>query len=464
MKSFHREVYFALMLCIIGLIIPHAWSAPPLEIGAASQIINPKVGDWVQGAGVPKRATKIRDDLEANALYLSNGTTQLILVSCDLGGTPPDWTKRAREAMGEATGVPDRNIIIIATHTHGGPSVIRSNYLMPIDTDYLDKLEVWMVNVAKRAVDSAQPGKLAWGKGEAQIGYNRRVCWADRTHSMYGDITRPDFVGFEGPDNPQHLALFAQDMQGELISILHHNTSHPATMYAAGVFSAEYPGVARTHLRNELGEMPVLFLNGALGDIAIPNLKNRIKESKDEQVERIARIVADETLRLYKQVKYEDSMILEHSFEDLKVNIRLAKPERVKKSRETLAKIDAGENIRGMDMVMAFGAVELQDTFGDQPTDILPIHAIRIGNVGLITQPCELYQQFAQDIEARSPAPITAVVGIADGYCGYCPTAYGVLGGGYSATPLSWTRLETLAGYKLVESANMQLHAIWNKK
>ena len=52
-----------------------------------------------------------------------------------------------------------------------------------------------------------------------------------------------------------------------------------------------------------------------------------------------------------------------------------------------------------------------------------------------------------------SPAPLTAVVGLADGFCGYCPTIYGLLGGGYSGEPTYWTRLEPYAGYRIVEAA-----------
>ena len=46
----------------------------PVRIGAASCVINPQIGDWVQAAGVANRATEIRDNLEANGLYLSDGT------------------------------------------------------------------------------------------------------------------------------------------------------------------------------------------------------------------------------------------------------------------------------------------------------------------------------------------------------------------------------------------------------
>ena len=115
-------------------------------------------------------------------------------------------------------------------------------------------------------------------------------------------------------------------------------------------------------------------------------------------------------------------------------------------------------------MIMAFGAVHLQKVYGENPVDTLPIHAIRIGDVALTTQPCELYCQFGLDIKRRSPAPITAVVGLADGYGGYCPTIYGILGGGYSGKPIYWTRLEQNAGYKIVETSGRLLNRIYHQK
>jgi hypothetical protein len=65
------------------------------------------------------------------------------------------------------------------------------------------------------------------------------------------------------------------------------------------------------------------------------------------------------------------------------------------------------------------------------------------------------------DIKHRSAAGITAVIGLADGYGGYCPTIYGILGGGYSGQPIYWTRLEQNAGYKIVESAGRLINSLW---
>ena len=435
-----------------------------IRVGASSCVINPQIGDWVQGAGVAKRATEIRDNLEANGLYLSDGKTQLLLVSCDLAVLTSSRVSAMREAVGQATGIPPRDILITCTHTHGGPSVVRTNYLMPVDQAYLDRLQGWLVEISKEAVQSARPGKIGWGKGTAQIGFNRRLCWADGSHTMHGDATRKDFSGLEGPDDPQHLALFAADNDGKLIAVLYHNTTHPTLFYATGIFSADFPGEARGILRKELGDVPVLYLNGAQGDISMQDMLHPRKESRQQKLSRIGRMVADETLRLVKSVEYHAHPLLGHTFEDLKVNVRLPQPERLDEARKVLARIDAGEDIRGMQMIMAFGAVHLQELYGENPVDTLPVHAVRIGDVGLVTQPCELYCQFGLDIKRRSPAPITAVVGLADGFCGYCPTVYSILGGGYSGEPLSWTRLEPNAGYLIVESAGPMLNRLWREQ
>src|SRR5690606_6167039 len=126
--------------------------------------------------------------------------------------------------------------------------------------------EKWMVELAREAVHSAKPGKVGWVKGELQIGYNRRLTWADGTHSMGGNASRADFTGLEGPDDPQHLAMFFKGLDDNLLAIAYHNTTHPTIFYANGVYSADFPGEVRKSFREEFKEgLPVLFFNGAQG-------------------------------------------------------------------------------------------------------------------------------------------------------------------------------------------------------
>lgn len=461
-----KRFVFLIIPIFIVLVSESAAQSGSINIGTAVRVINPEVGSWVQGAGVPRRATEIRDDLEANAVYLKNGETELLFVSCDLVGVEPDYNTQLIEAMGVAAGIPVRNILIACTHTHGGPSLVKTNYLMPLDTAYMERLKVWMVELAKEAVESARPGKIGWAKDEVQIGHNRRLTWADGTHSMGGDSKREDFTGLEGPDDPQHLAMFFKDLEDNLIAIAYHNTTHPTIFYADGIYSADFPGGVRKSFRNHFREdLPVLYFNGAQGDIRIENSLDPLKETDEEKLSRISKMLFDKTMEMYEgYIDYDESPILKHAYSDLKVGVRLPSTETLIESKEILERIDAGEDIRGMKMIMAFGSVHLQETFGDNPFDILPVHGVRIGDLAIVTESCELFCQFGLDIKHRSPVPNTIVIGLTDGLNGYCPTVYGLMGGGYSGAPISWTRLEPHAGYKIVETASQLLNSLWRKE
>ena len=434
-----------------------------IEVGAASRVITGELGAFIQGASVDNRAASVRDDLEANALVLRRGPECVLLVSCDVVALDGSFVARACEAMAEATGLAPRTIILTGTHTHAGPSVIPTNPLKPVDTAYLDRLQGWLVELADEAVRNVKPARIGWGLGRARIGYNRRCCWADGTHTMHWQHGRDDFTGLEGPDDPSHLALFAAGADNKLIAGVHNNASHPTCFYGRDFYSADFPGAARRYLREELGPIPVLYLNGAFGDLSIENqlMRGQRRESPDQKVARAGHAVVGETLRLLHEATWSDEPALAHVFEDLELTVRLPDPDRVAWARDVLARADAGQEIGRWDHMLAYGVCTLQDEFGGNPVDTVPVHAIRVGDVGLATQPCELYCQFGLDIKRRSPAPVTMIAELADGFSGYCPTIYGIMGGGYSGQAIYWTRLEPFAGYKLVDVSAKLLHQVW---
>ena len=438
---------------------------PLIQIGAAAKIINNSLGRQIQGATVSRLAESIRDDLEANAIFLSDGSESILLVSCDLAGLLPEFVATVREAMGKAAGVASRNIIIACTHTHSGPALLPTNYLKDLDREYMERLREWLVQLAQEAVEAARPARIGSGLGKAQIGYNRRCCWEDGTHTMHGDTERVDFTGLEGPDDSQHLAIFAEDMDGKLIAVAHNNTSHPACFYGRDFYSADFPGAARKYLRESLGHVPVLFFNGAFGDIDIENmLSPRIhRETGEQKVFRAGYLMAGETLRLLHESEFYEDPVIAHAYEDLHIPVRLPGAEKVDWAQETLALVDSGETIDAWDMLLAHGTALLQKEYADSPIDTVSVHVVRIGDTLLVTQPCEFYCQFGIDIKRRSPSPYTAICSVADGYNGYCPTTSGILGGGYSGEPIWWTRLSPEGGYQIVDCAAKLMNQVWQK-
>ncbi|HPP11742.1 MAG TPA: hypothetical protein PKW42_03315, partial [bacterium] len=327
----------------------------------------------------------------------------------------------------------------------------------------LARLRKWLVEVAQEAVQSAVPASLGWAKGQAHIGYNRRLCWSDGSHTMYGDSRRLEFTGLEGPDDSQQTVLAAYDQAGKCLAIVHNNSCHATAVESADFISADFPGAARHYIRQASGwRVPVLYLQGASGDTSPLNmLAPESRVSGEQRCQEIGLLLAGETLHLMKGMPRTSEIPVKVAAEELKVKIRQPSAEELEKASQTVA---SGQEKAGRwNYVLAWSVLALQEKIQKSPVEILPIHAVRLGDFALVSNPCELYCQFGLDIKRRSPAEATAVVQLANGFSGYCPTIYGVMGGGYSGMTILWTRLEPFAGYSIVETSVRLLHQLWKQ-
>ena len=434
-----------------------------LRAGAATRIINCELGDDLAGLLERRICDRIRDDLEANFLYVSDDSQAVVIVSLDLlGFFEIAWIRETCAGIEAKTGIPARNVIITSTHTHSGPNTPAGlTHDTPGNEAYMEKLREWLIDGAGEAVSGARRARAGWTSGETHIGHNRRLCWSDGAHTMYGDHTRSEFTGVEGPDDPSHAVLFAVDEQGKYIALAHSNCCHATCLSNQTCMSADFPGEARAILRKELDPgLPVLYLQGASGDVSPWNMLKNGFHGGTSGVEAVGKAVAAETLRLMPEAEVADNPILGHVYEDVTFEVRLPSPEALSKAEEirSMGEEEAGRWDYEMSVC---GVLRLNEEFKDNPFDTLAVHAIRIGDFAMITNPCELYCRFGLDIKRRSPAKVTMVVQLADGFSGYCPTVYGFLGGGYSGEAIHWCRLEPHAGYKLVEVSAKLLHSLW---
>lgn len=436
-----------------------------MKAGSAFCTINPELGVDLAGQLSRRFVEYIRDDLEANALYLAGEQLQVLLVSLDLAGLFDEaFMRAARAGIAAGTGVPERNVILTSTHTHDGPDTLG---LLPDsvkDEPYLARLQQWLVEVCSQAVSNARPARFGWAAGQAQVGFNRRLCWADGTHSMYGDSQRPDFTGLEGPDDPTHSVFFAVDEDGQHIAVVHNNCCHMTCVESASYASADFAGEARRLVRETLGaELPVLYLQGASGDTSPWNeLLVADRWNGEQRLREVGALVAGETLRLMHTVTPVADPVFRHDYEDLTLAVRLPEADDLAEARRIVA---AGEEAEGRWawIIAKSGVVRLQDEFEAHPFETVAVHALRIGDFAILTNPCELYCQFGLDIRRRSPAAVTAITQLADGFSGYCPTIPGLMGGGYSGQAIHWARLEAYAGYKIVEAAAKLAWGLWRE-
>jgi len=435
-----------------------------IRAGTARQVINNELGTHIQAAGHLKKVKYIRDDLEANALWLESGDCGIMFITCDIVGLDIAYVQQILPNIADAAGVPKESILIGCSHTHSGPSVLGPSHPdKPIEHAYLDRLRGWLCELAREAKSSVEPVQVAWGRGEAEIGYNRRVCLADGSHKMHGDPTVPDATGLEGLNDPQHTALFVRDLSGTLKAVLYNNTAHPVIFYGADFLSADYPGLARSFLRDVLGDINVLFFNGAIGDISIVDefWKNRSPETREQKLARCAHLIAGETLRLLQHAGFKDELGIGHSMTRFAVGLRALSDERLAWAKQVMADYRAGKPVGpGLTAATAHKTLLLHERFGDKETETIDLHAGHIGGLAFATAPCEIFCHFGLQVKRRSPFPATAMFGVVSGDMGYCPTIEGVMGGSWEGTVALSSRWEEKAGYQIADELSRMLFGL----
>src|SRR6266511_2748106 len=73
---------------------------------------------------VARYSTGVHDPLLSSSLYFQSGVTKVLMIANDVIYVPAQSARRVRKEIEKLTGVPERNILISATHTHSGPKTL----------------------------------------------------------------------------------------------------------------------------------------------------------------------------------------------------------------------------------------------------------------------------------------------------------------------------------------------------
>src|SRR5881296_3433652 len=96
----------------------HSSASDSLKVGAAEVDITPPIGHRMAGYFDERLATGVHDPLKAKAIVIQQGREQIALVFCDLVGLSLNVTTNARAQASQKTGIPVKNIVMCATHSH----------------------------------------------------------------------------------------------------------------------------------------------------------------------------------------------------------------------------------------------------------------------------------------------------------------------------------------------------------
>jgi hypothetical protein len=462
----------------ICLLLPadHAFGDEPgFQAGFARVDITPPAG-WRRAGGYTEViSTGVLDPLQSRAMVLTDGGIKLALVANDLTSVPRDLTLKARQLASVRTGIPIEQIVITATHTHGGPEyfgplrdVLHARALRehggrdPHEAiDYQAMLIEKWVSVIAEAHAKLAPAALSIATPHQNgVAFNRRYLMRDGSTGWIPGKNNPEVLRPLGPTDPELPFLLARDPgTGRPRGAFTVFAMHTA-IYGDAPFSACYPGHLERRLQALLDapEFCSLFGQGCAGDVNHVD----VNSPEPQQGDAYAARVGDQLARTI-QAALPTALPVRPGYLAMR-SATLAAP---------VAAISAEE----------FGAAQrLMDAIDRNKADFLTIvdawrkmfrrayweryegrlpqeiQAIRLDpDTAVVTLPHEVFVELGIAIKAGSPFKRTVVVSLANDLDFYIPTRRAFEEGHYEPTTCP---LEPGCGERLVQAALNVLHEV----
>jgi len=423
-------------------------SAAPLKAGAAVADITPKEFPMNMPGGFNANpATTAHDPLNARALVLDDGKTQVVWVVIDNLGVPKKVVAEAKELAAKATGIPVEHMLVSGTHTHSGvnpadDSPVPGAKLSDRDAKAVAYRQVMLEGISQaiiRAHAALRPAAVgAAARPLTHEVFNRR--WYLKPGKMppnpFGEYdqvkmnpgTSPDVLDRPaGPTDPDISVLSVVDAKRKPLALFANYSLHYVGGTPAGQVSADYYGEFARLMPSRLGAgegFVAAMSNGTSGDINnVPFLVGRPPRAPFEQIRIVAGEAADVAWKAYRDIeKHEKDVVL--GVRQRLVTLKYRKPtkEQLLYAQAILAIKDKEAIARLPRLAQDYAARTLSAANRPEETVDVILQTIRVGDAVLCAVPFETFAETGLELKQKSPFGRTIVVSIANGKYGYLPT------------------------------------------
>ena len=418
---------------------PQAADAPKVfRAGAVAVDITPQ--DFPvssNGSMRDRQATGAHDPLHARCLVLDDGATRVAIVVCDSCMIPREIFDAAKRMAERDTGIAADRMLMSATHTHTAVTATGVFQSEPEEA-YTRFLSERIAHAVKQAADNLEPARVGWavGKDPSQV-FNRR--WftkpgvntdpfgrkTDRVRMNPG-YANPDATEPSGPVDPDVSLLAVESLDGRPIAALANYSLHYVGGVPADMLSADYFGEFAAKFGQLLGanggERPFVGImsNGTSGNINNIDYSQPGGPSREpfEQISVVAASVANAALNAYREIEFREWAPLVIREAVVELGARLPSDEDLAEARRILE--EAGPGPYGSTREIYARETVLLSEYPQ--TVRAKLQAIRVGNLGIASSPCETFVETGLAIKEHSPLEPTFIIELANGYNGYLPT------------------------------------------
>src|SRR3954469_10995336 len=201
-----------------------------------------------------KPSSGTRDAVRSKAMLLVNGDKKLLFLSVDIAGLTAEMYEGLLARLAPL-GYHRDEVFAAATHTHSGPGTLSQKWLWQLlaSDRFQPKVYGWVldgiVESVKEAQTSAQPAELF------AVSFSAQGLQRNRRHR-------------DGWFDPTANLLLARSHSGAWLGAMVNFAVHGTALNAHNLeLSADLPGGIERALQEQL-QAPVLFINGAEGDVS----------------------------------------------------------------------------------------------------------------------------------------------------------------------------------------------------
>jgi hypothetical protein len=401
-----------------------------LLAGSSKLLITPPLGTRMAGYRArTEGASQVHDDLFARCLAFESDGVRHALLALDVMGVGVEWVAELRRRVEQSADVAASHVLVSTTHTHsaqgglfafpgavgGALGTMMGDGTAPSDPTGYEQLLRRAESAIRLAFSRLEPATLAHAEGRADGIAGNRV-WFDR------------------PADPSALVVAVLNAEQDPIGLLLHFNCHPTTLGEGdrGI-SGDFPGVAARIVEQSVGGT-ALFLNGALGDVST-RLTRRVQSYSE--VVRFGRILGGEAVKALGRAEPAGGCEITAST----TVVELAPQrrdwlERIERRVEALAAEGDGSHEVARQLHTARegvqSAVRAAEAIAGLSAVPVELQQVTIGDaVSLVAVPGELFSGAQRALEAGAPGRRVRLVGPANGYMGYFPSAEAYDEGGY---------------------------------
>jgi len=389
-----------------------------LRAGAAKVDVTPAPGE------LPKTYDGVLDHLYSRAIVVDNGSAGAALISIDAGAVPDAVWSGVSQQVEKDLGIPARNILLTATHTHSVPG--------QAGPDYVGKI----VESVRMAKERLTPARVGFGTGVSYINVNRNIIDPKTRRWWEGP-------NYDGPSDKTVAVMKFETLTGEPIAVYYNYAMHAVTVGQLDLVSADAPGTTSKYIEDSLDNKVVaLWSSGAAGD-QNPVYFQQTFDLRDIRIKDYAKRGIDISNAMPPggqglNKKDPEVMKLMDQQKQMIVSMGQFLGEEVLHVMRGMERTESNVQIHGGQKTITCPGRERLDsgragdpgTYKDGPDVELRLSLLKVGDIAIGGVNGEVFNLIAQRLKKESPYARTMMATLTNGSArsGYIPndTAYGM--------------------------------------